>query len=76
MSSRQEIAERVISRWKARGFDFKNDGDFVDILALWIEGSIDMVEMRSRYASVVRRRADERRQAGQDQRRTLVDPDI
>jgi hypothetical protein len=76
MSSRQEIAERVIARWKARGFDLKNDGDFVDILGLWIEGSIDMVEMRSRYASVVRRRADERRQAGQDQRRTLIDPDI
>jgi hypothetical protein len=32
--------------------------------------------MRSRYASVVRRRADERRQAGQDQRKTSVDPDI
>jgi hypothetical protein len=76
MSSRQEIAERVIARWKARGFDLKNDGDFVDILGLWIEGSIDMVEMRRRYMSVIRRRADERTQVGRDQRRTLVDPDL
>jgi len=64
MGSRQEIADRVMARWKARGFDLKTDGDFVDILGLWIEDSIDMVEMRRRYISVVRRRAYERRQAG------------
>jgi hypothetical protein len=60
MSSRQEIAERVIARWKTRGFDLESDREFVEILGKWIEGTIDMIEMRRRYIDLIRTRADAR----------------
>lgn len=60
-SSRKEIAERTISRWKALGIDIDGDPEFMTLLGLWISGSIGSTQMRSRYVSIMRSRLLERR---------------
>ena len=74
MGSRREIAERVIARWKTRGFDLESDRDFLTIVGLWTEGAIDVIEMRRRYVDIIQSRAIQPRIDGQDEAHTFADP--
>jgi hypothetical protein len=53
MSSRRSIAERVIARARERGKPIDDDPAFMEMLALWIDGKIDMQDMRSRYTDLI-----------------------
>jgi hypothetical protein len=56
---RREIADRVIARWKERGFVLDADLLYMRLVELWIDGEIGGREMRQRYAQLLRQRADE-----------------
>jgi len=60
MDRKREIADRVIARWKDRGFVLDGDPHYMRLVELWIEGEIGGAEMRQRYAQLLRDRADER----------------
>jgi hypothetical protein len=60
MDRKREIADRVIARWKERGFVLDADPHYMRLVELWIEGEIDGPEMRQRYAQLLRDRAAER----------------
>ncbi|QWW72473.1 hypothetical protein [Rhizobium sp. WYJ-E13] len=60
MDRRKEIADRVIARWKERGFALDADPHYMQIVELWIAGEIGGAEMRERYARLLRLRGDER----------------
>jgi len=60
MGRKREIADRVIARWKERGFVLDADPHYMGLVELWIEGEIGGEEMRQRYAQLLRHRADER----------------
>ncbi|RDJ00779.1 hypothetical protein B5K05_33460 [Rhizobium phaseoli] len=59
MDRKREIADRVIARWKERGFVLDADPHYMRLVELWIEGEIGGPEMRQRYAQLLRHRADE-----------------
>ncbi|PWI49875.1 hypothetical protein B5K03_33920 [Rhizobium phaseoli] len=60
MDRKREIADRVIARWKERGFVLDAYPHYMRLVELWIEGEIGGPEMRQRYAQLLRDRADER----------------
>ncbi|WP_162950416.1 hypothetical protein [Rhizobium jaguaris] len=57
IQSRRSIAERAIARARARGTPIDDDSEFVALVELWIEGEIDMKEMRLRYVKLLDQRA-------------------
>lgn len=57
---RREIADRVIARWKERGFALDADPHYMQIVELWIACEIGGAEMRERYAQLLRLQADKR----------------
>ncbi|MDR9781012.1 hypothetical protein [Rhizobium redzepovicii] len=60
MDGKKEIADRVIARWKDRGFVLDGDPHYMRLVELWIEGEISGAEMRQRYAQFLADRAGER----------------
>jgi hypothetical protein len=60
MDRKREIADRVIARWKERGFVLDGDPHYMRLVELWIEGEIGGAGMRQRYAQFLADRADER----------------
>ena len=61
MQSRRSIAERVIARARARGAAIDGDLEYMALVELWIEGEIDIQEMRRRYTDLLTTRAANRR---------------
>lgn len=58
---RLRIVERVLGRFDARGVPFERDPQFSSHIEDWIDGTIDMSELRSRYLELLRSRIAERR---------------
>jgi hypothetical protein len=53
---RRGIVERVIARLEARGASFERDPQFLVHVEAWVEGNIDMQELRARYLEFSRAR--------------------
>ncbi|MDP9839884.1 hypothetical protein J2T09_004664 [Neorhizobium huautlense] len=60
-TGRKSIAQRVIDRAKARGEPIDQDPDFVALLDEWINGDIDIKQMRAKYLDVLAHQKSERR---------------
>ncbi|WP_145637429.1 hypothetical protein [Rhizobium sp. ERR 1071] len=61
MRSRRSIAERVIARAQKRGTSIDHDVEYMALVKQWVEGEIEIEEMRQRYIDVLARRSAERR---------------
>lgn len=61
MESRRSIAERTIARARERGMAINDDVEYMTLVELWIEGEIDIQEMRTRYNQLLARRSADRR---------------
>jgi len=55
--TRRSIAERVITRARARGMPIDNDPEYMAIVEMWIGGEISIQEMRQRYIALLQERA-------------------
>jgi hypothetical protein len=53
---RRGIVERVLARLDARGARFERDPQFLAEVEAWVEGRIDMQELRARYLAFARAR--------------------
>ena len=51
---RRGIVERVLARLEARGATFERDPQFLAHVEDWIDGKIDMQELRGRYVEFAR----------------------
>jgi hypothetical protein len=61
MQSRRSIAERVIARARELGTPIDTDVEYMALVELWIEGDIDIEDMRQRYINLLARRSAERK---------------
>ena len=57
MNRRREIADRVLAKWKARGYALEAVPDWIYLVELWIDGAIDGAEMRRRYLATLKAQA-------------------
>jgi len=53
---RRKLFERIVSRIEAQGNKFENDPGFLASVDKWIEGKIDIKELRGAYEDLVRSR--------------------
>ncbi|MCJ8518110.1 hypothetical protein ABID21_000996 [Pseudorhizobium tarimense] len=53
---RRGIVERVLARLEARGAPFERDPQFLAHIEDWVDGKIDMQELRGRYLDFARSR--------------------
>ncbi len=53
---RRGIVERVMTRLEARGASFERDPQFLVHVEEWIDGKIEMQELRARYMGFARER--------------------
>lgn len=61
MHSRRSIAARVIARARERGMPIDDDVEYMALVEHWIEGEIDIQDMRQRYIQLLARRSADRR---------------
>lgn len=59
-TGRKSIAQRVIDRAKARGEPIDQDPAFVALLDEWINGDIDIKQMREKYLDVLAHQKSDR----------------
>ncbi|MBU1312549.1 MAG: hypothetical protein KJ947_21670 [Alphaproteobacteria bacterium] len=53
---RRRVYEKVSARLKASGTPFDDDPRFLSAVEEWIEGAIDIAELRRRYSDIQRTR--------------------
>ncbi|WP_395517738.1 hypothetical protein [Pseudorhizobium flavum] len=53
---RRKAFERMVARWEARGFQFESDPSFLESVEDWIQGRIEIPELRVIYMNLVRSR--------------------
>ena len=53
---RRKAFERMVARWEARGFQIESDPSFLESIEDWIEGRIEIPELRVIYKNLVRSR--------------------
>lgn len=53
MSTRKEIANRVIAKWQAEGFVIDEDAEFKALMRLWIVGDLSIDQVRRRYMKLL-----------------------
>lgn len=46
----------MVARWEARGFQIESDPSFLESIEDWIEGRIEIPELRLIYMNLVRSR--------------------
>jgi hypothetical protein len=63
VTERQAFMQALIERARAADSPIDGDADFMMLVQMWIDGEIDVAEMRSRYRQVRDRRLEERRTA-------------
>lgn len=63
VTDRQALVQHLIQRARAADSPIDGDADFMMLAQLWIDGEIDIAEMRARYRQVRERRLEERRTA-------------
>ncbi|NKM48764.1 hypothetical protein GFL91_28185 [Rhizobium leguminosarum bv. viciae] len=61
MKSRRSIAERTIARARERGMPIDDDVEYMTLVELWIEGEIDIQDMRQRYNELLAHRSADRK---------------
>lgn len=61
MQLRRSIAERVIARARRRGMPIDDDVDYMALVEQWVEGEIEIEEMRQRYIDLLARRSAKRK---------------
>jgi hypothetical protein len=66
MQLRRSIAERVIARARRRGMPIDDDAEYMALVEQWIEGEIEIKEMRQRYIGLLARRSAERKARRED----------
>lgn len=66
MQLRRSIAERVIARARGRGMPIDDDVEYMALVEQWVEGEIEIEEMRQRYIDLLARQSAERRARRQD----------
>ncbi|KQY16809.1 hypothetical protein ASE23_23180 [Rhizobium sp. Root73] len=62
-TDRQAFMQYLIERARASDSPIDGDADFMMLAQLWIDGEIDIAEVRERYGQVRERRLEERRTA-------------
>lgn len=53
MSTRKEIADRVMAKWRAEGFVIDEDAEFKALMRLWIAGDLSIDHVRRRYMKLL-----------------------
>lgn len=61
MQLRRSIADRVIARARRRGMPIDDDAEYMALVEQWVEGEIEIGEMRQRYIDLLARRSVERK---------------
>jgi len=60
MSRRREIADRVLAKYKARGYALDAIPGWTDLVNLWVDRTIDGAEMHQRYLAELQPQAGSR----------------
>ncbi|MGK9051512.1 hypothetical protein [Xaviernesmea oryzae] len=66
MQLRRSIADRVIARARRRGMPIDDDMEYMALVEQWVEGEIEIGEMRQRYIDLLARRSAERKARRED----------
>jgi hypothetical protein len=61
MTTRKEIADRVIAKWAERGMAIERNAEVEVLLKLWIAGDVPIDCIRRRYLKLLRERRPERK---------------
>ncbi|MCB5203784.1 hypothetical protein LH464_15025 [Neorhizobium sp. T786] len=54
--SRRKVFDTMLARVEAQGFQFESDADFRALVEEWIEGTLEIGELREVYAQLLRSR--------------------
>ncbi|WP_077966594.1 hypothetical protein [Ensifer adhaerens] len=56
MTTRKDIADRVIAKWRDLGFPIDDHAEFQALLKLWINGDVSVDDIRRRYVKLLQER--------------------
>jgi len=66
MHSRRSIAERTVARARERGMPIDDDVEYMTLVELWIEGEIEIQDLRHRYSELLAHRSADRKARRKD----------
>ncbi|OWZ89223.1 hypothetical protein B9J07_34020 [Sinorhizobium sp. LM21] len=56
MTTRKDIADRVIAKWRDQNFPIDDHPEFHALVQFWINGDISVDDMRRRYLRLLQER--------------------